>query len=74
MEITQKQIDIAKILVNVFLVIVIGLFCWQMFTYEKVVRDIVVGGNPTTLLDLYTNLTGKVCSIANNINQISILP
>jgi hypothetical protein len=64
-----NYVDIAKIITNVFLIVVIALLLWQFYSADKMTKDLALSNDPIEIIRLYENITGYDCMCGVNIEN-----
>ena len=70
----QEIINYARIGTDIFLIIVIGLLCFQFFHAEELVKNIALQDNPIKLVTTYENITNTYCSCNPNSLKVTTFP
>lgn len=71
MERTQL-INYARIVTDIFLIIVIGLLVWQFLKADAITKDIALSSQPAKLVQAYENITGLECVCGDGIKDICL--
>ncbi len=73
-----ELINYARIGIDLFLIIVIGIFIWQFYHADLLVRDIALYDAPEKLVMTYENITGLECVCGKDMRakclNINLLP